>query len=210
MLAGAAPPARATAPRPPYDPYAASQGLLIDEAHARSLAAGRPVLEPVTQAVAGDEIEVTVTFSSLLASPRAERKGGEEVAAQGRKDEAVPTGRPARWVPQAWSAPAVALLAFVLAGGGTAWFLLPRAAVTSPLALFARLGPFAVGRAEAPSPEATPPQGEPPVPAAAQAALPPADPAPRRAATGTATAPRGKVALAREWKLARRTPAHRR
>ncbi len=254
-LAAAAPPARALAAGARYDPYAASQGLLLDEAEARSLAAGQPILEPAIQAVGGEEVEVT--FSTLLEPPRsgkteAEAHGSEKAGGARNdrptrgtrrpkeQDEApvpvegrAPVGRTA-WVPPFWSSPLAALLAFVLAGGGTAWVLLPQAGVHSIVQLLDRFSPLAAAHAATPPERA--PQGEPLAPAAPppEAAAAPApevaatpapevavapapepdapraaDP-PRRASGKTAGGQRGKVAPARDRKLARRVAADRR
>ncbi|HZY02881.1 MAG TPA: hypothetical protein VFF02_05235, partial [Anaeromyxobacteraceae bacterium] len=159
----AAPPAPAPAVTTRYDPWAASQGLLLGEAEARSLAAGQPTLEPATKAMAGEEVEVTVTFSTVLAPPRKAERGEEakrpakdekgkakEGAGLERDAEKKPTVRPPGRVPPAWAAPAAALLAFTLAGGGTAWALLPQAGVDSPEALLARLDDLAAGRSRTP------------------------------------------------------------
>lgn len=224
----AAPPAPAPAVTTRYDPWAASQGLLLGEAEARSLAAGQPILEPATRAVAGEEVEVTVTFSTVLAPPRKAERG--EKAKRPAKDERgkakegaglegdaekKPTARPAGRVPPAWAAPAAALLAFTLAGGGTAWALLPQAGVDSPEAFLARLDDLAAGRSRTPLPAAA---GEPAVPVAPppqvaavpeppQEVLRPADP-PRRTSAKPTGAQGGKPA--RERKLARRMAADRR
>ncbi|HEU4385621.1 MAG TPA: hypothetical protein VFR85_19200 [Anaeromyxobacteraceae bacterium] len=207
-----APPAPGSAPGASYDAYAASHGLLLDEGHARSLASGRPVLEPATQAAAGDEVEVTVTFSTVLRPPRGEQGGGKAPEAAPEQSETGPPAA-AAWVPPAWSAPAAALLAFVLAGGGTAWALLPQAGDSSPMALLARFSP--ASELAPATPEPSPARAEPESPFAQPEAAPPpfsrvSDPAPEPARAKAATAARGKAALARERRLARRSPADRR
>ncbi|HYQ80719.1 MAG TPA: hypothetical protein VEP68_04410, partial [Anaeromyxobacteraceae bacterium] len=138
------------------------------------------------------------------------------------------------WVPPFWSPALAALLAFVLAGGGTGWLLLPQAGVHSIVQLLDRFSPLAAASAATPPERA--PQGEPLAPAAAppetvaapapevatapapEVAVAPApepdapraaDP-PRRASGKTAGGQRGKVAPARDRKLARRVAADRR
>lgn len=152
MVAGAAPAAR---PGPRFDPVAASHGLLIDEAQARALAAGSPVLEAAVEAAPRGDVEVTVTFSKALAPPAREKKDGKARALPPATEAPPAAAPPAAEVPPAWIVPTAALVAFLAAGGGTAWFLLPRADRTLTAALAALIPPPQGARSEEPAPPST-------------------------------------------------------
>jgi hypothetical protein len=129
--------AGAGAPRPPplpsgarslsasaYDPVAARHGLLIDERQARALAAPRPALVPAVEEAEPEAVDVAATFSRVL-GPAA---GRDEPRPE---DAPRPSAAPPPW----FVVPAAAILAFLIAGGGTAWFLVPRASGHLPPAI---------------------------------------------------------------------------
>jgi hypothetical protein len=216
------------APAPRYDPFALSQGLLVDDDLARRLSLGRPVEPAVAragEAAAPDEPELTVTLSGLLLTdpPVESRERGakteerKERAEKREKKEEKETEQPAspappRWVPPAWIVPAAALLAFVVAGGGAASVLVPGFATPSPMALAAGLSPLVGGRAEAAPPSAGSRRPDPPL--APPAPLPQAtvrtDPAPARTPGSVKAAPQRKRGPERARKAARRAVAGRR
>lgn len=111
-------------PASAYDPVAARHGLLIDERQARALAAPRPVLVPSIEDADAEAVHVAPT-SSGPAQPAA----GQD---QARRKDAPrpPASRPSRFV-----VVAAAILAFLIAGGGSAWFLVPRASGSLPSAV---------------------------------------------------------------------------
>ncbi len=213
VAAGAAPAAR-PGPGPRYDRFAESHGLLIDEAEARALAAGSPVLEARVEAARGDEVEVMVTFSTAVARPAPEKKDAKAPAR--REAAAAPTtaAAPTAAVPPAWIVPAAALIAFLAAGGGAAWFLLPDPGTTLATTL-AVLPPFDGARHEASAPLASPWHAEPASPPVATAAAlggssgkasqrASAEPA-RQGAAATRSAPRDSGAGARKKPMASRS-----
>jgi hypothetical protein len=210
MVAGAAPAAR-PGPGPRYDPFAASHGLLIDEAQAGALAAGSPVLEAAVEAAPRGDVEVTVTFSKALAPPARGKKDGKAWALPPATE-----APPAAAVPPAWIVPAAALIAFLAAGGGAAWFLLPGAGPTLTTALAALTPPLEGARREAPAPVPSPRPAEPASPSPARAAaLPgsdgasprradPVEPARQRATADAPSPPRDSRAGARRKPMASR------
>lgn len=129
--AGARPPplpGAASRPASGYDPVAARHGLLIDERQARALAAPRPVLVPPLEAAEPEGVDVAVTFSRVL---------GPVAEDQPRREEPPrsPRAPPSRLV-----VPVAAILAFLIAGGGVAWFLVPRTSGPLPPAVGEMLG----------------------------------------------------------------------
>jgi hypothetical protein len=213
MVAGAAPAAR-PGPGPRYDPVAASHGLLIDEAQARGLAAGSPVLEAAVEAAPRGDAEVTVTFSKALAPPAREKKDGKARALPPATEAPPATAVPlATAVPPAWIVPAAALIAFLAAGGGAAWFLLPGASPTLTTVLAALIPP-PEGAREEPAPVPSPRPAEPASPSPAKAtalsgsdaASPrptaPVEPARQRATADAPSPPRDSRAGARRKPVA--------
>ena len=179
MTATAAAPAAAPGTGPRYDAHAAKQGLLIDEAEARGLAAGGSVLEPAVDAAPWGDVEVTLNFSTALPLPVPEKE-----KAPARREAAAPPIAPpaAASIPPAWIVPAAALIAFLAVGGGTAWLLLPGATLAAALSSIA--APFRDGSREAPAP--SPPIAE-PAPARQAAPVEQTDPRPSRRVRETAT-----------------------
>jgi len=114
-----------------YDVHAARNGLLIDEAEARALAARDPFVAAAMGDAPWGDFDVTMNFSTALPLPAPENK--EKKAAR-REAADTPAGAahpppeapPAPLdIPSAWIVPAAALAAFLAVGGGMALFLVP-------------------------------------------------------------------------------------
>lgn len=167
-------PSGTAAPAESFDPFAAQQGLLLDEREARELSQPSALGPRIEAATPGDALEVAFPEQKPAAPRRKARAVVPRVASPGR-------GR---------MVPLMAAVVLLGAGAGAAWFFLGRTRTTPPTQAVVH-PPAAPPAAPARAPSVPAPVAAPPT-----AAAPPAAPVP--APSARVTPPAAKAPAATE------------